>query len=134
MSKDGAEQRPTVAVIGASRDRGKYGNKSVRAHLQQGYEVFPVNPNAEAVEGLHAYSSISKIPVARLDRVSVYVPAEIGITLLEEIRDKAPQEVWLNPGSESDELLQKADALGLNVIQACSIVDVGLNPGDLPAT
>ena len=36
--------QPTVAIIGASTDRSKFGNKSVRAHLQQGYEVFPVNP------------------------------------------------------------------------------------------
>ncbi len=44
----------TVAVIGASSDRNKYGNKAVRAFRQQGYEVFPINPNEERVEGLPA--------------------------------------------------------------------------------
>ena len=132
MTGNADPPRPTVAIIGASRDRRKYGNKSLRAHLQQGYEVFPVNPNAEEIEGLRAYRSLSEVPARRLDRVSVYVPPEIGITLLEEIRDKRPKEIWFNPGSESAELLRIADDLGLNPIQACSIVDVGLSPAMLP--
>ena len=75
---------------------------------------------------------ISDVPVERLDRVSVYVPPDVGIALLEEIRDKQPAEVWLNPGSVSGALLRRADALGLTVIQACSIVDLGVSPGLFP--
>jgi predicted CoA-binding protein len=63
--------RPTVAVVGASRDRSKFGNISVRAHLQQGYEVFPVNPNADEVEGLPAFESLADVPVENLDRVTI---------------------------------------------------------------
>ena len=60
------------------------------------------------------------------------MPARVGITLLEEIRDKNADEVWFNPGSESAELLQRASEFGLNVIVACSIADVGISPTDLP--
>ncbi|MSR56312.1 MAG: CoA-binding protein [Planctomycetaceae bacterium] len=123
--------RPTVAILGASRDRRKYGNKSVRAHLQQGYDVYPVNPNAETIEGLKAYPTLSAVPVARLDRISVYLPPATGIELLDEIKARGAAEVWLNPGSESPQLLARAEALGLNVIQACSIVDVGMSPSQL---
>lgn len=123
--------KPTVAVLGASRDRHKYGNKSVRAHLQQGYDVYPVNPNAESIEGLKAYPTLAAVPVSRLDRISVYLPPATGIRLLDEIKARGAAEVWLNPGSESPELLARAEALGLNVIQACSIVDVGMSPGQL---
>jgi hypothetical protein len=42
----------TIAIIGASTDRNKFGNKAVRAFRQQGYQVFPVNPKEETVEGL----------------------------------------------------------------------------------
>lgn len=119
---------PTVAVLGASRDRGKYGNKSVRAHAKAGWDVFPINPQAEEIEGLRAYRSLWDVPVRPLDRVSVYVPPEIGITLLDDIAACQPREVWLNPGSESDELLSAAQRLGLPVICACSIVDVGMSP------
>jgi uncharacterized protein len=126
------EEKPSVAVIGASRDRRKFGNKSVRAHRQQGYQVYPVNPHAESVEGLRCFPSLSQVPVERIDRVTVYVPPEVGLTLLEEIAAKSPAEVWLNPGSESDDLVRRGDALGLNLIQACSIVNVGLSPSMLP--
>lgn len=56
--------KPSVAVIGSSNDRAKNGNKSVRAHLRAGYEVCPVNPKEAQIEGLKAYPSVLKIPVA----------------------------------------------------------------------
>lgn len=124
--------QPTVAIIGASADRAKYGNKSVRAHVAQGYRVFPVNPKAGQIEGLTVYQSLTQVPVERLNRVSLYVPPAVGLTLLEEIAAKGCDELWLNPGSESDELVEKARDLGLNPIIACSIVGVGVNPHDLP--
>jgi predicted CoA-binding protein len=120
--------KPTVAVLGASTDRNKYGNKAVRAYLDQGYEVHPINPSETEIEGLKTYSALDEVPVDMLDRISVYLPPTIGITLLEEIQDAGAEEVWLNPGSESPELLARAEELGLDVIQACSIVDIGAQP------
>ncbi|MCA9068539.1 MAG: CoA-binding protein [Planctomycetaceae bacterium] len=122
--------QPTVAILGASQDRQKYGNKSVRAHRDQGYEVYPINPNVDEVEGLKAYPSLTDLPVDSVDRVSVYLPPHIGVTLLEAIKALNPKEVWFNPGSESPELLERARALGLNVIQACSIIAIGESPAD----
>lgn len=123
--------QPTVAIIGASANRQKYGNRSVRAHAAQGYQVFPVNPKGGEIEGFQAYKSLDEVPVERLNRVSLYVPPEVGMTLLEEIAAKGCNELWLNPGSESDELADKARELGLDPIIACSIVDVGVNPHGL---
>ena len=123
--------KPTVAILGASKNRAKYGNKSVRAHSQQGYDVYPVNPNADEIEGLSAFASLADVPVQHLDRISVYLPPPVGIALIDEIAAKGCDELWLNPGSESDELIARARELGLNVVVACSIVDVGVSPGDL---
>ena len=122
---------PTVAIIGASADRSKFGNKSVRAHLAQEYQVFPINPKGGQIEGLTAYSSITEVPVERLDRVSMYVPPAVGMRLVEAIAAKGCDELWLNPGSESDELAARARELGLEPIIACSIVDVGMHPSEL---
>jgi hypothetical protein len=124
--------QPTVAIIGASADRGKYGNKSVRAHVAQGYRVFPVNPKGGEIEGLTVFKSLAEVPVERLNRVSLYVPPAVGLELIEEIAAKGCDELWLNPGSEGDELAEKARELGLNPIIACSIIGVGVNPHDLP--
>lgn len=124
--------KPTVAILGASQNRQKYGNKSVRAHLDQGYDVYPVNPNADEVEGLKTYPTLSDLPVQSLDRISVYLPPQVGLTVLEDMKKLNPKEVWFNPGSESDEILDKAQELGLNVIMACSIVDLGVSPRQYP--
>ncbi len=125
---------PTVAVLGASRDRAKHGNKSVHAHARAGWQVFPINPRADEIEGLPAYHSLRDLPVRPIDRVSVYVPPEIGLTLLDDIAACQPREVWLNPGSESDSLIAALDKLGLAVLCACSIVDVGMSPAMLSSS
>ena len=120
----------TVAIIGASNDRSKFGNKSLRAHLQQGYTVFPVHPKESQIEGIAAFKSISDVPI-RPDRVSIYLPPPLVKKILPDIAAKGCDELWLNPGTESDEVLAEANRLGLNVIQACSIVDLGVSPARL---
>lgn len=119
----------TVAIIGASNNRSKFGNKAVRAHLQEGYAVYPVNPNETQVEGLPAFKSIAEVP-GRPHRVSVYVPPSIVLQLLAEIAAKGCDELWLNPGTESEAVLAEAERLELNVVQACSIVGIGVSPSD----
>jgi predicted CoA-binding protein len=81
---------------------------------------------------LPTYRSVKDIPVEKLDRVTVYLPPAIGLTILSEIAAVSPQEVWFNPGAESRELLAKAKELGLNVIAGCSIVDLGLSTREFP--
>ncbi len=120
----------TIAIIGASTDRNKFGNKAVRAFVQQGYEVFPVNTKEAQVEGLTAYKSIHDVPV-RPEMISVYLPPPLLLKTLPDIAARGCDELWLNPGTESDEVLAEAERLGLNVIQACSIVGVGVSPETL---
>ena len=122
--------KPTVAILGASSDRSKFGNKSVRAHLRQGYEVYPVNPKGGEIEGLKVYESLADIPIDHLDRISFYLPPHVGETVLEDIVAKGCDDLYLNPGSESDSLVEKARSLGLDPIVACSIVDLGVSPSE----
>ena len=119
----------TVAIVGASGDRSKYGNKSVRAHLKQGWQVYPVNPKGGEIDGLKVYTSLEDIPV-KLDRVTLYVPPAAGIALLPAIGKAAPSEFFVNPGAESEELVERAKELGLDPILACSILDIGETPRD----
>ena len=120
----------TIAILGASADRSKFGNKAVRAFRQQGYEVYPVNPKEMEIEGLACYRSIAELPV-RPQRVSVYLSPSVLIKVLPDIAAKGCDELWLNPGTESEEVLAAAEKLGLNVVQACSIVGVGVSPATL---
>jgi uncharacterized protein len=114
---------PSVAIIGASAEPSKYSYRSLQAHRRKGFRVFPVNPKGGEIDGLTVYPTISDVPVSPLDRVSMYVPPSVGIQLIPEIAKKGCGELWLNPGSESDSLVSLAESLGLEVIQACSLID-----------
>ena len=116
-----------VAVVGASSNRNKFGNRAVRAFVHQGYTVVPINPHETEVEGLKAYASVLDFQ-GTIDMASIYVPPEIGEQLIGEIAQKGIAEVWLNPGAESDELIARATALDIRPIVACSIVAIGENP------
>lgn len=118
---------PTVAIVGASADPSKFGYKSLRAHRAQGYDVYPVNPKGGEIEGLAVYKSLAEVPVDKLDRISVYLPPAIGVKVMDEVAAKGCNELWLNPGSDAPEVLARARELGLEPIQACSIVDVESN-------
>lgn len=117
----------TVAVVGASSDRQKFGNKALRAFKAKGYRVIPINPNEREVEGIATYSSVLDVP-GPIDLATVYVQPEVGLRLLPEFEKKQIGEIWINPGADSDELLAEARRLKLNVIAACSIVGIGQDP------
>ena len=116
-----------VAIIGASNDRNKYGNKALRAFAHQGYTVFPINPHEREVEGHHAYPSVLDVP-GPIDMATVYIPAEPALRVMEQLAQKGVGEVWLNPGADDDAVIDRAESLGLNVVQACSIVGIGESP------
>lgn len=120
----------SVAIIGASADRSKFGNIAVRAFVRQGYTVYPVNPKEPNIEGLPAFRGIVEVPV-RPNLISVYLPPPVLLKVLPDIAARGCDELWLNPGAESDAVLAEAERLGLNVIQACSIVGIGLSPGEV---
>ncbi len=119
-----------VAVIGASSNRQKFGNRAVRAFQEQGYTVIPINPHETSVEGLKAYRSVLDVP-GPVDMASFYVPPEVGERVIEEVAAKGITEVWLNPGADSDALVARARALNIQPIVACSVVAIGRNPYQL---
>ena len=121
----------TIVIVGASADRRKYGNKAVRAFSQGGWTVYPVNPSVQEVEGVRTYASIADVP-GPVDRISMYVPPNVGRRMLEAIAEQSPQEFFLNPGSDDPELIREAEALGLRPMIACSIVNIGLRPDQFP--
>ncbi len=120
----------SIAILGASADRAKFGNRAVRAFLQAGYTVYPVNPKEAVIEGLPAFARIGQVPV-RPGKISVYLPPPVLLKLLPDIAARGCDELWLNPGTESPEVLAEAARLGLKVIQACSIIGAGFRPAEL---
>ena len=120
----------TIAIVGASTNREKYSNRAVRAYRAEGYTVYPVNPNAEEIEGLKAYPSVLDVP-GEIALASIYLPPKWGLRAADDIIAKGIPEVFLNPGAESPELVAKLQQAGVTVIQGCSIIAVGGNPNEL---
>ena len=116
----------TVAVIGASTDRRKFGNKALRAFLNQGYNAIPINPNEKQVEGHPTYPSVIDVP-GGIDLATIYVPPEIGIKVLDDIAAKRIGEVWLNPGADHPSVVARARELGLKTVRHCSIMAIGVS-------
>ena len=117
----------TVAVVGASSDRAKFGNKALRAFQAEGYRVIPINPNEREVEGLPTYASVLDVPEA-IEMATVYVQPDITMRLLDEFEQKNIPEVWINPGAENDDVIESAPRRKIKVIFACSIIGIGRSP------
>ena len=118
----------TVAIIGASSNRRKFGNKALRAFARQGFTVLAINPNESEVEGYRTYPSVLDVPGA-IDMATLYVQPDVAVRVMDDIAKKGIPEVWLNPGADDDEVLERARELGLHTIQACSIMAIGESPG-----
>ena len=114
------------AVVGASTDRSKYGNKVLRCYQQHGRTVYPINPKAPEVEGLKAYASLSALPV-KVRAISVITPPAATEQVVREAAAAGVTHIWMQPGAESDEAIQAAEDAGMSVIAdgPCLLVVLG---------
>lgn len=110
-----------VAVLGASPKPARYSNQAVCLLLEHGYDVTPVHPKFEQIEGLQVASSLGDInrPV---DTLSLYVGAERIVPMIDEILQLNPGRVICNPGTESKELQEGLDAAGIPWLEGCTLV------------
>ena len=117
----------TVAIIGASSNRDKFGNKALRAFEKRGYRVIPINPTEPEVEGHPTFKSVLDVP-GDIDLATIYVPARVGVAVMDDVASKGIAEVWLNPGADDPAVVDRAKALGLKTVQTCSILAIGESP------
>ena len=103
------------AVVGASQDREKYGNKVLRAYLQRQRAVHPVNPNAEVVEGLAAFPDLGSLPPT-VHGLSIVTPPRVTEQVVAQAARLGIRHIWMQPGSESDRAVELAQQAGTNVI------------------
>ena len=114
------------AVVGASTDRNKYGNKVLRVYQQNDRKAYPVNPTADEVEGLKAYPDLASLPEP-VRGVSIITPPAITERVVEQAADAGVAYVWMQPGAESEEAIRIAEERGLGVIAdgSCALVAMG---------
>ncbi len=114
-----------IAVVGVSRDEGKYGFKVFRDLMSKGMRVYGVNPNIDSLLGRKIYGRISEIP-ERVDIVVTVVPPEVTEKIVDECAQLGIGEIWMQPGSESERAIEKARRLGIRVTHsACIMMETG---------
>lgn len=116
----------SFAVVGASADRSKFGNKVLRAYLNAGRRVFPVNPKTDEVEGLRSYPDIASLP-ERVHGISIVTPPAVTEKIVAEAAAAGVRRLWMQPGAESPAAIAKAAELGLELIHSgpCALVEQG---------
>ncbi|CAM9487189.1 unnamed protein product [Ascophyllum nodosum] len=122
------------AVVGASSNRSKFGNKVLRTYIWREKNVVPINPRDEEIEGYKCAKSLSELPDPQELAVSVVTPPAVTLNVVEEAERLGVTRLWLQPGSESDEVLSRAEELGLKLIhgEPCVLVELGYYaPGGL---
>ncbi len=119
----------TIIIVGASNNRGKFSNKAVRAYRDLGWTVYPVHPREKDEEGLPCFPSVGDVP-GRAATMSLYVLPQVGIGIVGDGPAKGVRDVFVNPGAGNPELVEEIRRLGMNPIEACSIVAVGKSPAE----
>jgi uncharacterized protein len=119
------------AVVGASADRSKYGNKVLRCYKQNNIEAVPINPTASEVEGLTAYPDLASAP-GPVDGVSIITPPKVTERVVGEALRLGIKNIWMQPGAESDRAVRAAEAAGANVIAhgPCLLVSLRYHDDD----
>jgi len=114
----------TWAVVGATVNRQKFGYKVLKRLVDEGYKVYPVNPGYEEIEGIKCYPALGDLPELP-GAVSVIVPPAAGLALLEEAAGLGIKKLWFQPGAESDEIVEKAKRLGLELVyDRCVLIEL----------
>ena len=125
LEEDAFLEQPCFAVAGASTDRDKYGNKVVRAYLQNDKVVFPINPKEAEVEGQKSYRDVASVP--RDDfALSIVTPPRVTLEIVRAALRRGVRHMWMQPGAENPEAVEEAKAAGASVIHGGSCVLVAL--------
>ena len=104
-----------VSIVGATNNTTKYGYEIFKNLRSRGYEVYPVNPGLDELEGIKCYPSLADIPV-KVGVVDFVVPPEVTETTLKECKRLGLDRIWLQPGSESEAAIAFCHENNLKVV------------------
>ena len=114
------------AVVGASTDRQKFGNKVLRCYMDNGYTVYPINPKAAEVEGLTAYKSLADLPEP-VHGISIVTPPAVTEQVVSEAASLGIAHIWMQPGAQSAAAIDECATQGISVIAGgpCLLIELG---------
>ncbi len=103
------------AVVGATQNKEKFGYKIWKVLRDNGYEVYPVNPNYDEIDGNKCYSSLKQIPI-KLQVIDVVVPPKLSLSVIDEAKKMGIEYIWFQPGTADEEVINKAEDNDIKIV------------------
>jgi len=94
--------QPAFAVVGASLDRSKFGNKVLRFYIDHARNVTPIHPKESSIEGISAITSLAQLPDPKTTAVSVVTPPKITLSVIKEAVELGVPAIWLQPDTDDE--------------------------------
>ena len=107
--------QPTLAIVGVSRQGGKFGNMALKELRSKEYQVFPVHPQAETLEGQPCYPSLDALPEP-VGGLLIVVPPEETEKVVRQAAAAGIQRVWMQQGAESEEAIRYCQEQGMRTV------------------
>ena len=115
MLRDELLSKKIWAVVGVTENREKFGYKIFKKLIEHGYETYGVNPKYSSIDGEKVYPDLKSLP-KKVEAVDVVVPPKVALGLLDEIQELGIENVWFQPGTYDEEVIEKAQQLGLKIV------------------
>lgn len=109
------DPQATIALVGATDNPAKYGNRIFKDLRSKGFIVWPVNPQRDTVEGVEAYPTVADLPGSP-SIVDIVVPPRFTLHVLKQCLELGYMNVWVQPGAESPEVLSFLEENGFNYL------------------
>lgn len=121
MNKEAMLEKKVWAVVGVNQNPEKFGNMIYKRLKNNGYEVYPVNPVYETIDGDICYKNLSSIPKIP-EVINMVVAPEMGKPYIEEAAKLGIKYVWFQPGTFDKELFVLVKEFGMEALQACVLL------------
>ena len=110
-----------IAMAGVSRKKKKFGNQVFRSLKKKGFNLTPINPHAEEIEGVKCYPGLEGIP-ENVDRLHIMTPKPATVALVEQAINKGIKHIWIQQESDTPEAVKMATDAGINLVHGKCIM------------
>ena len=118
-------EKKVWAVIGVTTNKDKFGYKIYKKLKDNNYDVYPVNPKYDIIDGEKCYNSLKDLP-KKPEVVDFVVPPKISLMSVKEADEVGIEYLWFQPGTANEEVIHKAKELGFKIVyDDCVLVALG---------
>lgn len=103
-----------LGIAGVSRNSKKFGNTIYREMKKKGYDVYPINPHADQIEGDACYRDVASLP--EVEGIIINTPKDQSLKVLGDAKEKGIKNVWLQQGAHSEEAVKFCEENDMNYV------------------